>query len=715
MSLISKQRMSTDEQSTILLPTVTLVLDSGSGKTMEVSSWDALGSISFISSQEDGRSPNDSGILRIHLDLLEYQLLSVIQQTAQAYVAGRLDLSVATSMDSSSSAIQLDHEQRQHDDKNASRPRSLTVRVAGGWVRDKLLGGIDTHDVDIAVDTLTGVQFAGLVQSYIHAMSSDKPDSTLCSDRIGVISANPNQSKHLETATMKVLGYDVDFSNLRSEEYGTESSQNGSRIPTQVRFGTPYQDATRRDFTINALFYNLSTMRVEDYTNLGLSHLLRDKIIHTPMVHDPTRTFDDDPLRILRAIRFSVRYQFQLSASIQQAILLPEIRTSLKFKVSRERIGKELEGMLSGQRARPTEALLLILRLRLAGSVFMIPAPTVTAQQQLVPTLVVNDPMAPLISKVYGPLDVPQLSSIPFPASPSTGRNNETDQPFYTGDCHEAPATVALRQRSWEEAEQFLRWWDCVQNYFLSSPLQVPISSSEAESKLHPIDSTILKQASRLCPIASLLLPWRAVQYENPRKEARTFPVISHILQFGLKFRGVDVNSIALIMKLVDPMSTLLRQHGESRSRDESSMSNDCAAPSRLDVGLLIREARELWVATMLVATVLVLRQEERAMNQPSDVPSLPSLAISHWLQVLADFYQLVKVGYQLDQCWLERPLLDGKAIKNYLQLSNGPIVGTFMDAQVRWMLQNPGGTREGCLDYLRSLHSRATVADSDP
>ena len=71
---------------------------------------------------------------------------------------------------------------------------------------------------------------------------------------IGVIEANPDQSKHLETATMRIFGSEIDFVNLRSEKY-TE----GSRIPT-MEFGSAMEDAMRRDFTINSLFYNTETV-----------------------------------------------------------------------------------------------------------------------------------------------------------------------------------------------------------------------------------------------------------------------------------------------------------------------------------------------------------------------------------------------------------------------------------------------------------------------
>src|SRR5690242_15948769 len=79
---------------------------------------------------------------------------------------------------------------------------------------------------------------------------------------IGVIASRPHQSKHLETATVTILDRRVDFVNLRCEVYAEDS-----RIPSEVTFGTPMEDAHRRDITINALYYNIHTGLVEDYTN----------------------------------------------------------------------------------------------------------------------------------------------------------------------------------------------------------------------------------------------------------------------------------------------------------------------------------------------------------------------------------------------------------------------------------------------------------------
>ena len=182
------------------------------------------------------------------------------------------------------------------------------------------------------------------------------------------IAANPAQSKHLETATMRLFGnLDVDFVHLR----GTEVYEAHSRIPTSC-IGTPIQDARRRDFTINALFYNLQTRQVEDWTGRGWQDLQAGRIV-TPLA-DAHITLKDDPLRVLRAIRFAVRYQFALDSSLKEAAMHPTIHSALHIKVSRERVGKELEGMLSGKGARPVQALETIAQLKLAGSVFCWPS-----------------------------------------------------------------------------------------------------------------------------------------------------------------------------------------------------------------------------------------------------------------------------------------------------------------------------------------------------
>ena len=73
----------------------------------------------------------------------------------------------------------------------------------------------------------------------------------------GLIKANQEKSKHLETAVIRVHGVFIDFVNLRADKYAEDS---------MTKFGSPREDAFRRDFTINSLFYNVNLGIVEDWT-----------------------------------------------------------------------------------------------------------------------------------------------------------------------------------------------------------------------------------------------------------------------------------------------------------------------------------------------------------------------------------------------------------------------------------------------------------------
>ncbi|PLW50261.1 hypothetical protein PCASD_01766 [Puccinia coronata f. sp. avenae] len=228
---------------------------------------------------------------------------------------------------------------------------SLTLRIAGGWVRDKLLG-VQSNDLDIAISSLTGQDFATRFSAYLKAQQSsqqqqdrnhqNKVEKPFELGKIATIEARPDQSKHLETATTTFLGLDLDFVQLRSEEYGDQDS----RIPSNVRFGTPLEDALRRDITINSLFYNVHTGLVEDHTGKGLADL-EAGLIRTPLPAE--RTFKDDPLRLLRCIRFATRFGFQLDPDIVRAAQADPIKDAFDKKISRERVGTEVDKMLKGR------------------------------------------------------------------------------------------------------------------------------------------------------------------------------------------------------------------------------------------------------------------------------------------------------------------------------------------------------------------------------
>ncbi|KAF8973800.1 hypothetical protein BDZ97DRAFT_1648416 [Flammula alnicola] len=255
---------------------------------------------------------------------------------------------------------------------------SITCRIAGGWVRDKLLGS-QSNDIDVALSDIMGLAFAEYLADFAHSQGVE-------TGTITKIEQNPDQSKHLETATFKIFGLDIDLVNLRSEEYAEES-----RIPTGVAFGTPLEDALRRDITINALFYNVHTREVEDFTEKGLDDM-RKGLIRTPM--PPRETFHDDPLRVLRCVRFSSRYGFDVVQEVKDAVKDPAVQEALVTKVARERVGVEVGKMIKGR--DPLRAAQLIHELSLYHSIFSVIPPEV--RSSIPPTLFAKDPDIALAS-----------------------------------------------------------------------------------------------------------------------------------------------------------------------------------------------------------------------------------------------------------------------------------------------------------------------------
>lgn len=210
--------------------------------------------------------------------------------------------------------------------KEVAEQHGTTVRIAGGYIRDKLLC-VESHDIDIAVDNMSGRAFAEL---YNKAQGGGS--------QLAVIEARPEQSKHLETAMLKVKGFDIDFAALRKETYAD------SRIPT-VEPGTPEEDAKRRDLTANAMFYNIHTEEIEDY--VGGYADLGNALATTPL--DAKQTFLDDPLRILRCIRFCAKYDWEPSITVIEAANDSEVQEAFLNKISKERIWAEVIGQAEGE------------------------------------------------------------------------------------------------------------------------------------------------------------------------------------------------------------------------------------------------------------------------------------------------------------------------------------------------------------------------------
>ena len=512
--------------------------------------------------------------------------------------------------------------------------KSVEIRVAGGWVRDKILG-LETHDVDIALDVCSGVEFANAVKEYHTSIVQDgNEDSGKTKNnrigKIGVIAANPDQSKHLETACVNIFGNDVDFSNLRHETYAEDS-----RIPDTVT-GTPLEDSFRRDCTMNALYYNLNTGRIEDWTRRGLQDLLKTKVINTPL--QAFQTFQDDPLRVLRVIRFAVRYQMQLSEGITDACQHPEIHQQLLRKVSRERVGTELEGMLSGKHANPALAMDLICRMNLADSVFCPPDGV----------------------EVRGMIGQALLKPVPYMQAGSDEKE-----------------LSRLRVLAWEEARECLQVLSVVLDSFSST-----INTAATIDR-------------RLVYLAVVLLPYVKLHYQE---KSKTKGVVEYMMREGIKFKNKDVLLLGLVTQNLDEMSKLLL---ETQHTAKEAMS------LRLQAGLILRSTKEMWVTTLIVSTIWLSRKPEWSQDG------------NGWCSCAIELYKTIAVTMNLDECWKSKPLMNGKELIRLLELDRGPVVGVYMEEQVRWVLTHPKGSLEELHSHLKFFKSTREIgndgSDSQP
>lgn len=190
--------------------------------------------------------------------------------------------------------------------------------VIGGFVRDLILGRIHKKDIDI-VALGSGIDLAKAVQK---KLAGAKPVQVF---------------KTYGTAMIHWEGMDLEFVGARKESYMPES-----RNP-EVTPGSLTDDQNRRDFTINALAISLNKADFGAFIDPfnGLDDL-KNKILRTPL--DPDITYSDDPLRMLRAIRFANQLNFKIERQSLEAISQNASRIEI---ISKERIVDELHKILA--------------------------------------------------------------------------------------------------------------------------------------------------------------------------------------------------------------------------------------------------------------------------------------------------------------------------------------------------------------------------------
>ncbi|MEJ2883094.1 CCA tRNA nucleotidyltransferase [Pedobacter sp. GR22-6] len=197
---------------------------------------------------------------------------------------------------------------------NIAAKHNIEAYVVGGYVRDIFLQR-PSKDIDVVV-LGNGIDFAELVGNQLKT-------------KVAVF-------KNFGTAMLKYQDLEIEFVGARKESYRADS-----RKPI-VENGTIKDDQLRRDFTINALAISLNKANYAALVDPFEGQLdLENKLIRTPL--DPEITFSDDPLRMMRAIRFATQLNFSIDTSALAAISRQKERINI---VSKERITDELNKII---------------------------------------------------------------------------------------------------------------------------------------------------------------------------------------------------------------------------------------------------------------------------------------------------------------------------------------------------------------------------------
>lgn len=212
-------------------------------------------------------------------------------------------------------------------DKIAGTQWEGHVYTVGGCCRDLVLG-LEIKDIDLAVDLPNGgVDFA----------------EWLYKNKLSIM--HPVIFKRYGTAMLRLRAFphdDLEIVQTRAEKYTDRNSRN-----PETAFGSIKEDCMRRDLTINALYYNLTTEKLLDITGRSVSDI-KNKVIATPL--DPDSTYDDDPIRILRTVRFASRLGWDLPVPVFEAMRRNSDRLSI---IKPERLRGEFEKILLSEKPGP--------------------------------------------------------------------------------------------------------------------------------------------------------------------------------------------------------------------------------------------------------------------------------------------------------------------------------------------------------------------------
>lgn len=563
-------------------------------------------------------------------------------------------------------------------------------------------------DIDIALDDMLGREFADHLNEYL-AQNGQETVS------VGMVLKNPEKSKHLETATMKVNSFWIDFVNLRAEEY----TQN-SRIPDLMRIGTAKEDAFRRDLTINALFYNINTGEIEDWTGRGFDDL-RKGVIATPL--HPLTTLLDDPLRVLRSIRFAARLRFTMDDALVKAAKDVRVADALLLKVSRERVGGELDLMLRSP--DPVGAVRLLCTLNLIQCVFpvanYIPVETTKTCEHI-------DRMfkrgLELLSMTHDHLadckwSPPIWWSFHGPIQPDTMNDGTlaNTQPNQDSFCESE-----IRLLDDEESRRLL-WYASFTIPMVEEFHRLKQSSAGTGSDIPPVSKRSQGKKSNRSIVNKILI-------EDLKRPNRDSDAVERIVRASDDFMeivssGGDVTATMILLSEVrvvyDASQSTLQCYMHGRKIDSSSGDLDPiwehAMEFRLLCAKVLSRIGPLWQAALCLAIARDLYRllRSNASSESGDVEFI-EYAIEGDIvdETNEEFRQGVIEKYDLFATamheigiigiWNEKPLADGDLIRTdcLRGIPPGPAFRDVMDEQTKWMITHPGGDVAKLLTHLQ-------------
>ncbi|KAL3945329.1 MAG: hypothetical protein SGBAC_000605 [Bacillariaceae sp.] len=579
---------------------------------------------------------------------------------------------------------------------------STTLRVAGGWVRDKLLAtpeftrtqtgegrltskyvatsmgrqgtkvlaseqGQKPVDIDIALDDMLGREFADHLNEYLAKVGEE-------THSVGVVLKNPEKSKHLETATMKVGTFWIDFVNLRAEEYTQDS-----RIPDLMRIGTPAEDAFRRDLTINALFYNVNNAQVEDWTGRGFDDLRRG-IVATPLA--PLTTLLDDPLRVLRSVRFAARLRFTMDDSLIEAAMDSRVREALAEKVSRERIGCEVDLMFRSP--DPVGAMRLLINLNLVRTVY----PAENCSDGIKITNDLFDQGLILLSITHEHLD----------------------------DCKHFPPIWCQSKKSYTThgvTELTLREDVDARRLLWYAAFLKPLDDAARKISEVEVSKRQGKRANRSA-ISKLLV-------DELKRPARDSDAIEKIIKGANDFSklmnaGVDLSAVSVLLcdiRIEDADETETRDSKFKcfmRGKTVLSATEDDpiwqhAMDFRLQCANILKKVGPLWRAALFLSLSEHMSKQLEGEMEYAIEGDMVDEAHEELRRGEIDRYDSFATAMQrigVVGIWEEKPLLGGNEIKKILPgIPKGPAFRDVMDEQEQWMVLHPGASAEVLTDHI--------------